>query len=218
MKLLAAILLILAAPIKSQSNLDEYFASKGLINMAALDNSIKVELRYATPNNIFGQAVYRQISAAWLHPQAAAKLVEAQRLLKAQHPRYSLLIYDAARPITVQQEMWNIARKAGKTQYVSNPANGGGLHNYGMAVDLTIVDPSGRPLNMGAPFDHFGPESHINNETNLVQTGKITPQALANRQLLRSIMTRAGFRTILYEWWHFNACSRQEARENIPIL
>ena len=218
MKFLVALLLILALPAAGQNNLDEYFSSKGLINAAAVDSSLKVEMRYAGSDNIFGRAVYGKISGVWLHPEAAAKLVKAHRLLKARNPNYSLLIYDAARPMSVQQTMWNLARKAGKTQYVSNPANGGGLHNYGMAVDLTIVDFSGRPLDMGAPFDHFGPESHINNENALVQSGKITSEALANRLLLRSIMTGAGFRTILYEWWHFNACSREEAKARLKLL
>ena len=55
--------------------------------------------------------------------------------------------------------------------YVSNPAKGGGLHNYGMAVDLTIVDASGKLLPMGTPYDFFGTEAHTDKEEALVQTG-----------------------------------------------
>ncbi|MDR2497644.1 MAG: M15 family metallopeptidase [Tannerellaceae bacterium] len=211
-------LLALALPIIGQDDLNKYFSSKGLIDATGTDASLKVELRYAGPDNFLGEAVYKQISGAWLRPEAAAKLLKAQALLKARRPGYSLLIYDAARPMSVQRAMWNLARKAGKAKYVSNPANGGGLHNYGMAVDLTIVDASGQPLDMGAPFDHFGPESHINDEKTLLQSGKISSEAYSNRLLLRTIMTQAGFRTILYEWWHFNACSREEAKARLPLL
>ncbi|MDR2499165.1 MAG: M15 family metallopeptidase [Tannerellaceae bacterium] len=213
-----SIWLSLAYPIIGQEDLNKYFFSKGLVDVTGIDASLKVELRYAGIDNFLGEAVYRQISGAWLHPEAAAKLVKAQALLKVRRPEYSLLIYDAARPMSVQRAMWNLARKAGKAKYVSNPANGGGLHNYGMAVDLTIVDASGRPLDMGSRFDHFGSESHINDEENLLRSRKISSEAYANRRLLRTIMRQAGFRTILYEWWHFNACSREEAKARLPLL
>ena len=64
---------------------------------------------------------------------------------------------------------------------------------------------------MGSPFDHFGPESHINCEGDLLRTGKITQQEFDNRRLLRRVMTGAGFSTIANEWWHFNFVSRAEA-------
>ena len=102
--------------------------------------------------------------------------------------------------------------------YVSNPANGGGLHNYGMAVDVTILDKTGTPLPMGTPFDFFGEEAHTNNEEALLDAGKIDRTAYNNRRLLRRIMRNAGFRIIPYEWWHFNACSRAEARLSYPVL
>lgn len=192
--------------------LDQYLLSFGLVNVAGMDSSLHVLLKYATPGNVFGKAVYSGISGVWLHPDAAGKLLKAQRLLQAQHPAYSLLVYDAARPMSVQRSMWNLVRGTTKTSYVSNPAKGGGLHNYGMAVDVTIVDASGAPLPMGTEFDHFGEEAHINREEALLQEGKISHEAFRNRRLLRRVMRQAGFRTILYEWWHFNACSREEAR------
>jgi D-alanyl-D-alanine dipeptidase len=101
---------------------------------------------------------------------------------------------------------------------VSNPAKGGGLHNYGMAVDVTIANASGAPLPMGTPFDHFGEEAHTDREDVLLKSGKISREAFLNRRLLREVMRQAGFRTILYEWWHFNACSRSEARLYYRII
>jgi D-alanyl-D-alanine dipeptidase len=198
--------------------LDRYFASKGLVDVSHMDTSIRVLLKYATTDNLFKEAVYTEIKGIWLHPDAAAKLIKAQKLLKEKHPGYSLIVYDAARPMSVQKKMWNLARAAHKTNYVSNPAKGGGLHNYGMAVDVTIVNRHGTPLPMGTPFDHFGEEAHTNQEEALLQSAKITREEYANRQLLRQIMRQAGFRTILYEWWHFNACSREEAKKNYRLI
>ncbi|MDR1937814.1 MAG: M15 family metallopeptidase [Tannerellaceae bacterium] len=209
--------LLLAGPCRA-GDLDRYLASLGLVDVSRMDTSLRVSLQYAMPGNVMGKAVYTGVTGAWLHPDAAAKLLKAQRLLKAKHPGYSLLVYDAARPMSVQRTMWNLVRGTDKTNYVSNPANGGGLHNYGMAVDVTIAGPSGNPLPMGTPFDHFGEEAHTDREEALLQSGKITREAFANRRLLREVMRQAGFRTILYEWWHFNACTRQEAQQNYRLI
>lgn len=198
--------------------LDIYLAKKGMVNVSELDSTLQVCLKYATPDNLMGEIVYEGITGIWLHPDAAKKLVKAQELLKKENPSYSLLVFDAARPMSVQRIMWNIVRGTDKTNYVSNPAKGGGLHNYGMAVDVTILDAQGKELPMGTPFDFLGKEAHITDEEVLVQEGKITPEERKNRQLLRKIMRQAGFRTILYEWWHFNACSREEARKNYLLI
>ena len=189
-----------------------------MIDPMEQDSTLVVHLLYATTDNIFGEAVYNGLTKAWLHPEAASKLLTAQKLLKEKHPSYSIIIFDAARPMKVQQRMWNLVRGTDKTNYVSNPANGGGLHNYGMAVDVSILDGAGTLLPMGTEIDHFGEEAHTDNEQTLVDTNKITREAFHNRQLLRSIMRQAGFRTILYEWWHFNACTRQEAREKYAVI
>ncbi|MCD8194153.1 MAG: M15 family metallopeptidase [Tannerellaceae bacterium] len=198
--------------------LDKEMAAKGLVDISTLDPSIQVSLAYSTPDNFMGEQLYDGLTKAWLHPIAAYMLAKAQLYLKQEYPSYSLLVYDAVRPMSVQKKMWALALATGKTNYVSNPANGGGLHNYGMAVDLTIIDGNGQPLLMGTPFDFFGEEAHINKEEQLVATGKITADALRNRLLLRKVMKKAGFRTILYEWWHFNACSRDEARASYPLI
>lgn len=138
--------------------LDTYLRNKGLVDISAQDSSIRVQLVYATPDNFMGEAVYSGITRAWLHPDAAGKLIAAQRLLKKENPDLTLVVYDAARPMSVQRKMWALVRGTDKVNYVSNPANGGGLHNYGMAIDVTILDKTGAPLPMGTPFDFFGEE------------------------------------------------------------
>lgn len=197
---------------------DSVFIKKGLIDVSLLDSTIQVHLKYATPDNIMGQAVYSGITKIWLRPEAAEKLVFAQRLLKKENPHLSLIVYDAARPMSVQCIMWNLVRGTNKTNYVSNPANGGGLHNYGMAVDVTLIDNKGNVLPMGTPFDYLGEEAHTTNEEMLLQKRKITQDEFDNRRLLRRIMRQAGFRIIPYEWWHFNACTRAEARKLYLVI
>lgn len=194
------------------------FDSLGLLNIAELDNNILVQLVYATPDNFTGEVLYDDLKEAYLHPEAARAVVKAQRLLKEKHPAYTLLIYDATRPMSAQRKMWNIVKGTSKNIYVSNPARGGGLHNYGLAVDITIADSLGVPLSMGAGFDHLGHESHITKEDQLVKNGVITPQERDNRQLLREVMRKAGFRALHSEWWHFNLYSREEAKKNFRLV
>lgn len=213
------LLLLLLCNLRSNGEeLDTWLHDRGLVDISVLDSTIRVHLVYATPDNFMGKAVYTGITRAWLHPDAAQKLVTAQRLLKKEYPDRTLVVYDAARPMSVQRKMWRLVRGTDKVNYVSNPSNGGGLHNYGMAVDVTILDPAGEPMPMGTPFDFFGEEAHTNNEEALLASGKITRKEFDNRRLLRRIMKSAGFRTIPYEWWHFNACSRAEARQSYPVL
>ena len=103
------------------------------------------------PTTFTGTLLYEDLKEAYLHPDAMKSLKRAQRLLKEQYPGYSLIVYDAARPLSVQQKMWNVVKGTSKYIYVSNPSRGGGLHNYGLAVDISILDDKGTPLPMGTP-------------------------------------------------------------------
>lgn len=184
--------------------------SLGYINVAEADSTILVDLAYSHPNNFTGVVLYETLREAYLHPLAMESLKKANTLLKAKFPQYQLLVLDAARPMSVQKQMWEKVKGTPKNIYVSNPNKGGGMHNYGMAVDVTIVDEKGNRLPMGTPFDHFGLEAHITNEEDLVQQGLISFEEKQNRRLLRSIMREAGFITQYNEWWHFNRLSKAE--------
>ncbi|WP_432735352.1 M15 family metallopeptidase [Maridesulfovibrio sp. FT414] len=70
-------------------------------------------------------------------------------------------------------------------------------HSRGSTIDLTIVSlDTGAELDMGTPFDYFGPRSWPDNRDMPVQ-------ARCNRALLRQAMLRNGFRPLKEEWWHF---------------
>ncbi len=191
---------------------------RGYRNVAGLDSTLVVHLVYATPDNFVGERLYEDLTEAYLLPEAADKLIEAHHRLKELHPEYRFIIYDAARPMSVQRRMWQTAASQGKQYYVANPAKGGGLHNYGAAVDLSILDPDGAPLDMGTIYDHLGREANTDREAELVKEGTITEEAHRNRLLLRNVMRESGFRTVTSEWWHFNFCSRKEAIERYPLI
>lgn len=174
------------APVKSRTA--RYLDSLGFVNIAEADSSIAIDLMYTRADNFTGTLLYEDLKEAYLHPDAMKSLKRAQRLLKEQYPGYSLIVYDAARPLSVQQKMWNVVKGTSKYIYVSNPSRGGGLHNYGLAVDISILDDKGTPLPMGTPVDHLGREAHITEEAVLVAQGKLTEQERENRLLLRQVM------------------------------
>lgn len=184
----------------------------GLVDVATLDSTLIVSLPYATPQNFTGEILYEDLDHAFLQPDVAAKLSRALQILRARHPELRLIVYDAARPLAIQRRMWDKVKGTPQSIYVSNPDHGGGLHNYGAAVDVTLADRAGNPLPMGTPFDFFGPEAHIDREAELVAQGKITDEEARNRQLLRQVMREAGFIPLRSEWWHFNAMRLAEAK------
>lgn len=207
-----------ATTISSKSRMAQYLDSIGFIDIAEADSTIVIDLLYTRADNFMGEVLYGDLKEAYLHPEALEALLKAKQLLKAKHPDYNLIIYDATRPMSVQQKMWDMVKGTDKDIYISDPANGGGLHNYGLAVDINILDANGKPLDMGTIVDHLGIEAHIDNEAQLVKEGKITEQHVKNRELLREIMRGAGFRTIKSEWWHFNRISRDEARAKYQVV
>ena len=70
-------------------------------------------------------------------------------------------------------------------------------HTRGSTLDLTVTNlATGIDLDMGSPWDFFGDISH--HDSPLVDA-----TATANRELLRSVMIRHGFRPATTEWWHY---------------
>ena len=211
-------LLMISSLMSQQSIEAQKMQAMGLLHVADSDSTIVVDMMYAHDDNFTGQLLYECLREAYLHPDALKGVIKAQKELKRLFPEYTLIIYDAARPMHIQKKMWQVVRGTPLRIYVANPANGGGLHNYGLAVDVSILDEKGVSLPMGTPVDHLGEESHITHEADLISDGKLTKQEWENRQLLRRVMRHGGYRTLHSEWWHFNWCSRQEAREKYRVI
>jgi D-alanyl-D-alanine dipeptidase len=189
------------------------------VNVQDLDPTIRVDMKYSTDDNFLGFDVYGSLDKCYLQPDVADKLVKANRYLKEENPLYTLLVYDGARPRSIQRKMWDTVKTMPVKQgtYVSNP-NKGSLHNFGAAVDLTVADENGNALDMGTPYDFFGDRAHTDIEARLLSTGEITEEQLANRKLLRRVMNKAGFFGIQSEWWHFNSCTRDAAAQKYTII
>jgi len=202
--------------------IEQKMIAHGLVNIQSLDPSIEVKLKYSTTDNFIGKDVYGNLENAYLQPEMAQRLKKANTLLKQSHPGFKLLVYDAARPNSVQYDLWNaldnlkIPQKS-KTQYVADPKIGSN-HNFGCAVDLTVTDEKGVPLDMGTKFDFFGPLAYPRSEQEMLKKGKLSQKQIDNRKILRIVMTQAGFKTNTTEWWHFDGMSKSAARAKFGMI
>ena len=151
---------------------------------------IRVELKYATADNFTGTVIYG-FSDAYLRYGTVKKLAAAQET--AASDGYSLLIWDAFRPVEAQFRLWEVCPDP---VYVANPETGYSSHSRGNTVDVTIVDLDGREVTMPSGFDDFSALADRD-------YSDVPPDAAANAQLLENVMTDCGFRPYSGEWWHF---------------
>jgi zinc D-Ala-D-Ala dipeptidase len=205
------------ALLEALTELESELMALGLVDVRKLDPTLLVDLKYARDDNFMGADVYGELRRALLVPEAAEMLRQAHAHLKRRHPEYRLLVVDAFRPRRVQYLMWERVQGTPEQPYVANPATGS-MHNYGAAVDITIVDGQGDALDMGTPVDHFGILAQGREEERFLREGMLSAQQVANRRLLREVMVEAGFIPLPIEWWHFDALDRREVRRIYRII
>ncbi|MHA8064024.1 M15 family metallopeptidase [Aquirufa aurantiipilula] len=219
----AFILSLMLYPLMAQQKpcmYEEKMRNQGLIEVQSEIKQVLVQLKYATTDNFMHQNVYGCLTKAFLQKETVNKLAQAQSLLEIEKPGFHLLIYDAARPLSKQWDLWNALSQYPpkiRRNYVASPQEHS-IHNYGSAVDLTIADEQGNALDMGTPFDYFGKEAYPKAEKELLKKGILSKEVYQNRLLLRKVMQKAGFLPIEYEWWHFNAFSRAEAKKRFQVV
>jgi zinc D-Ala-D-Ala dipeptidase len=219
----AGIILLLSLSLQAQKTTcaaELSMQKQGLVEVTSQVPGVLVELKYATTDNFMKKDVYGCLTHAYLQKETMAKLKKAQALLEKEHPGYHLLIYDAARPLSKQWELWNTLTEyppAKRRTYVADPKEHS-IHNYGSAIDLTVADEKGNPLEMGTKYDFFGELAYPKEEARFLKAGKLSQKAIDNRLILRKAMTQAGFTAIDYEWWHFNAFSRKVAKQLFQVV
>ncbi len=162
-----------------------------LVDISTLHPRIKVDIKYATADNVVQKPVYN-LAKAYLVPAVAQMVSEAQKLLEKQG--LGLKIWDAYRPLPVQQILWDLVPDE---RYVADPKKGS-VHNRGAAVDVTLVDSDGNELAMPTGFDDFSERAHL-------CFTDLPDEELHNRTVLVETMKAVGFEPFATEWWHYNA-------------
>jgi D-alanyl-D-alanine dipeptidase len=200
------------------NEIENRFISAGLVDVSTIDPTIQVDLVNSDPDkNFFRENFYKGLKTAYLRKEVAIKLATAQKFLKSKHPSYSLQILDAARPRSVSQAMYDQMKGTNFERFVANPTQGS-MHNYGIAVDITIIDGQGNELDMGiTPFRKS--TARLYWDYALKKLGKqLSQEQKKNRRLLADAMKQAGFLPLSFEWWHFNGMEKDLARKKYTII
>ena len=179
-----------------------------LVRLSEVDPTIGQDPKYFGSDNFMGRPIEGyQVAQVMLTREAAVALSNAQEMAAEQG--LSFLVYDGYRPQRAVDHFveWgaDLADTLNKAAYYPEVpkaelfdrgyiAERSG-HSRGSTVDLTLTR-DGVPLDMGTPFDFFDELSHTENPA-------ITGEAMANRMLLKAIMTEAGFSNYVNEWWHY---------------
>jgi len=173
------------------------------------------EAGFLCESQYYEQGIAGSLKDCYARRSVVDKLQVAQSLL----PKgLKFKIYDAYRPISVQQTLWDFYRNKiqndnpslseteldKKTSFfVSKPSYDEmhpSLHNTGGAVDLTLVTDNGYALNMGTLFDDFTERAWTNHFEQYTKCEEVK----INRRVLYNAMLEAGFTNLPSEWWHYD--------------
>lgn len=170
---------------------------EGLVLVSDLDESIIIDLKYATTDNFTGQVIY-PVEIAAINKETGKRLVKAQEIFK--QDGYRIKLWDAYRPLSAQHVLWEAypdPRYVIKPQDPPPTSDFRPRHNNGMAVDITLVDSDGNELDMPTGFDEFS-------EKAAPDYPDLPEEVRQNRDYLIGVMESAGFRVASTEWWHFD--------------
>lgn len=173
-------------------------------------------------------APYGSYSPYFLRQGVLQKLLVAQAHLQNHQPDWKLQIFDAYRPISVQQFMvdhtfqqlataenidTSTIDEETQTRLQSKVSEFWAVpsanphtpppHSTGAAVDLTLLDKAGNTVDMGSAIDEISPRSYPNHFAEL--KGPDEQRFHHHRQILTQAMVKAGFQQHPNEWWHFSA-------------
>ncbi len=172
-------------------------------------------------------APYLNYSPFYVRAGVLDSLIQAQKLLQQQHPGWRIQIFDAYRPVAVQQFMVDysfsqlLQLRGLKLQELSIEKRQEILqevyqfwaapsldlatpppHSTGAAIDITLVDAHNNNIDMGSPIDEISPRSYPDYFAD--SNNPVEQLYHQHRQLLGNIMFTAGFQRHINEWWHFS--------------
>jgi D-alanyl-D-alanine dipeptidase len=197
------------APVEEPAIAEDGSAATMLVDVQRVDATIRVEARYATPNNFTGAPLPGyEANRALLLREAAEALGRVQRRALAEG--YSLKVFDGYRPVRATRAMVDWTERVGRQDLIRDGYIAArSRHNLGLAIDLTLIrNDGGGELAMGTPYDTFSEAAH---------TANATGEAARNRALLVRLMEAEGFTNFDQEWWHFSFPAPSALRFDLVI-
>jgi zinc D-Ala-D-Ala dipeptidase len=172
-------------------------------------------------------APYGEKSPFYLRQGVVDRLLTAQETLQQLHPGWQIQIFDAYRPVAVQQFMvdytflelvqsqgWNSESLTDEQrqeilqqvyQFWAVPNLDPTMpppHSTGAAIDITLINELGETIDMGSAIDEISERSFPNYFAE--SSDPKEQQFHQHRQLLEKIMLSSGFKQHWNEWWHFS--------------
>ena len=118
---------------------------------------------------------------------------------------------------SIQYKLWKKVKGTSQEPYVANPDKGS-IHNFGFALDLSLLNEFDNEVDMGTAFDDFTPLAEPTKEEKFFKESKLTQVQIENRKILRSIMTQSGFIQRPNEWWHYDALPQSIVHKKFRIV
>lgn len=150
------------------------------------------DIKYMTTDNFMRTVLYPTTYIPTVRKDMALRLATVATDLFQKG--YRLKFWDAYRPPSAQQKMWNYRPDA---NYIANPSGWGSNHEHGGAVDVTLVDLAGNEVNMPTGFDDASVRASRN-------YSMCTQEEKTNALILQNAMKTQGFIGLSTEWWHFD--------------
>jgi D-alanyl-D-alanine dipeptidase len=167
-------------------------------------------------------APYGEKSPFFVRSGILDRLIQADAELQKIRPGWKIQIFDAYRPVAVQQFMVDYTlielvnanglqletlpetqREEFQQQVYQfwampnlNPATPP-PHSTGAAIDITLIDDNGNVIDMGSEIDEISERSFPNHFPLDSEYGQ-------HRKILSNAMISAGFKQHWNEWWHFS--------------
>ncbi len=166
--------------------------SKDFVKLADYVPNALYDIRYMTTNNFMSTVLYPSIYIPTVRKDMALRLATVATNL---FPKgYRLKFWDAYRPASAQQKMWDYRPDA---NYIANPSGWGSNHEHGGAVDVTLTDLAGNEIQMPTDFDDATTKASRS-------YSQCTLEQKANALILQNAMQAQGFVGLSTEWWHFD--------------
>ncbi len=165
-----------------QSDMQVYTGEDILVRDTVAKNLAEVNKQLRNANNLRLRIVY-----GFRHPKVQEKYFrERKEVLRKENP--SMSEYDLMRLVH---------------DFVAVPDVAG--HPMGAAVDLTLVDDSNNPVDMGNAISDYS-------DPDIIKTfAEVTSEQASYRKILHDAMIAQGFAPFYGEWWHFSYGDREWA-------
>lgn len=178
-----------------------------LVPVAGIGPRVREEPRY------HAAGLPGALPRCWVRAGVAARLASAAAGLP---DGLTIVVWDGYRPLATQAALYDgylaelamvhpdwpaDALEDAAARYVTPPSRSllaPPPHLTGGAVDLTLGDADGRPLDLGTDFDAFVPEAGAR------ALEDVPGRARDLRRTLYWAMAAQGFTAYVEEWWHFD--------------